>query len=189
MLNNIKKWAGLMVGVTLIATPIGLYIDKFGLGYWAEHQKWAELGTYIGGVVTPILTFITIAFLLLQLKYLALGLESERNHRVQTDTNSEIDYFINLIEIRVANLEADKVKSFITDQTTVKLDDTQSELAQLWNCVYIALMPFRDEQTFENQLKKAIIKIRAVIGHQKAEYLDKLLKTQYSLPKESLYFS
>lgn len=189
-LNDVlKKGLGLVIGVTFIATPIGLYIDKFGFGYWGEHQKWAEFGSYIGGVVTPILTLITIVFLLLQLKYLAEGLESERKHRLQTETNAEIDYFTNLIAVRVADVKTTQSKSFSFEYTTQELDEFQLELIQLWNCIYIALMPFLDKRAFENQHDKAIIKIKAVVGHRDAHYLDYLLRVKETIPQSSCYFS
>lgn len=190
MFKNISKqlWA-LALAAILIAAPIGLYIDKFGLGYWDEHEKWGELGSYFGGVVTPILTGITLIFLLLQLKYLAKGLESERQHRIQTDTNSEVDYFISLIYEKVTYIKNNSPQSFNFDREISVLNDEQERLVQLWNCLYIALAPFRDKITYENQLLKGVNKTQAVVGHKEAAYLDFLLRVKAKIPTESCYFS
>ena len=187
--ERVKQLWALALVALLIAAPIGLYIHKFGLGYWDKHEKWGELGSYFGGVVTPILTGITLVFLLLQLKYLAKGLESERKHRIQTDTNAEVDYFIGLISEKVTFIKLNSELSFKFDKNISVLDDEQERLVQLWNCLYIALAPFRDEKTYNNQLLKGVNKTKAVVGHKESDYLDFLLRLKAKIPVESCYFS
>ena len=48
--------------------PIFLYIHQFGFGLWTEHSKWAEMGSFFGGVLGPAITVISVGFLYIQLK-------------------------------------------------------------------------------------------------------------------------
>jgi len=48
--------------------PIWLYISQFGIGLWSDHTKWAEMGSFFGGILGPIVTVISVSFLYAQIK-------------------------------------------------------------------------------------------------------------------------
>lgn len=52
----------------LILLPVISYIYVFGLGFWNTSTEWAELGGFFGGVLGPILSFISILILWLSFK-------------------------------------------------------------------------------------------------------------------------
>ncbi len=54
--------------VVLILLPVALYIYQFGIGVWQEHTKWAEMGSFFGGTLGPIITVISVTFLYVQLQ-------------------------------------------------------------------------------------------------------------------------
>lgn len=54
--------------IVLILMPIFLYIYQFGFGFWADHAKWAEMGSFFGGILGPAITVISVGFLYVQLK-------------------------------------------------------------------------------------------------------------------------
>lgn len=56
-----------LLTATILLTPIGLYIYKFGFGLWDTTTSWSELGGYIGGIYAPILTFLTLLVLCVQI--------------------------------------------------------------------------------------------------------------------------
>lgn len=51
----------------ILLIPILVYIYKFGIGFWEQPEEWAALGSYVGGVYTPILSFITLAVISTQM--------------------------------------------------------------------------------------------------------------------------
>ncbi|TCW22127.1 hypothetical protein [Vibrio crassostreae] len=61
-----RRWFGLLICIT--CTPIIFYVYQFGVGFWRNNEDWAYLGTYLGGVLGPILTFASVILLLLTLK-------------------------------------------------------------------------------------------------------------------------
>ncbi|KOO16512.1 hypothetical protein AKJ18_04250 [Vibrio xuii] len=74
--NKMKKkytrwlvWALVSIAtISPLLPPLYFYYDKFGLGYWKEHQDWAHLGSYFGGVIGPLVTFISVLYLGFQLR-------------------------------------------------------------------------------------------------------------------------
>ena len=55
----------LIIGVMLIA-PIIIYVYKFGFGLWSSNDDWARMGSFFGGIYTPILTLMMVLVLIRQ---------------------------------------------------------------------------------------------------------------------------
>lgn len=55
----------LVLILILSAIPIGLYIYKFGIGLLGDMKKWADVGTFFGGVLGPAFTFFSTILLLI----------------------------------------------------------------------------------------------------------------------------
>lgn len=53
--------------IVVLISPVGAYIHQFGIGFWSTPSEWSELGSYIGGVYTPILTVLTLLVLSVQI--------------------------------------------------------------------------------------------------------------------------
>lgn len=172
---NIKLF--ITIATLAVVIPVGLYIDNFGIGYWSNHTHWAELGSFFGGILTPILTFISIILILLQLRTMNKGLQVERNYRRNADANSEIDYFLELTKSKlVTNSGLIKLSLINCDDESAHLNQSQSDLAQLWNCIYIALMSLDKDGDYGPQHKKATIKLSAVLGRDTCKALDSYLR-------------
>jgi hypothetical protein len=56
----------LLMGVA--AAPLALYIRIFGTEVSTDHTRWAEFGTAIGGMYSPLLAFLTLAVLAQQVR-------------------------------------------------------------------------------------------------------------------------
>mgnify|MGYP003633155788 CR=1 FL=1 len=54
--------------VIVIALPIAMYLYQFGFGLWSSHADWGIMGSYFGGVLGPIITSISLAFLAIQIR-------------------------------------------------------------------------------------------------------------------------
>ncbi|MCG6142782.1 hypothetical protein [Leptospira mtsangambouensis] len=73
MLNKIKinklttantNWLPIFLPLISICLILILYFIKFNDGFSLEQSVWGAFGDYVGGILNPILTFITIIYLL-----------------------------------------------------------------------------------------------------------------------------
>ncbi len=83
-MKNIKVI--LVIAILSLSLVIAVYVSKFGFGLWNEHSKWAELGSFFGGVLGPILAFTSLLYLAFQVEMQwkesqASRLQSEINNR------------------------------------------------------------------------------------------------------------
>ncbi|MGF1760978.1 hypothetical protein L4D76_24260 [Photobacterium sagamiensis] len=98
------KLVGMFFAV-LVLLPIVLYINQFGFGVWClvfgvwtDHSKWAEMGSFFGGVLGPIITVISVTFLYVQLK------EHQKQQQYTLDTlklqkiESDIAFFSSIVK-------------------------------------------------------------------------------------------
>lgn len=51
-----------------IALILALYTYRFGFFFWFEHSKWAEFGSFFGGVIGPVLAFFSLLYLAFQIE-------------------------------------------------------------------------------------------------------------------------
>ena len=65
-MNNHQKLIVLVIFI-LLSIPLSAYIYQFGVGFWGTPNEWADLGSYIGGIYTPILSILTLLVLLTQI--------------------------------------------------------------------------------------------------------------------------
>ena len=52
--------------IAILMMPLAFYAYQFGFGLWDSHREWAEMGSAIGGLYTPILSILTFGVLLKQ---------------------------------------------------------------------------------------------------------------------------
>ena len=57
----------IILTVLVILSPIFLYAYKFGIGLWNTPEQWGSLGDFFGGVLNPLLGFLSLIFLLITL--------------------------------------------------------------------------------------------------------------------------
>ncbi len=64
-----KNWfiiCAIVLIVTMIS-PIFFYQQVFGWGLWQTHEEWAQMGSALSGLYTPILSLLTLIVLIIQL--------------------------------------------------------------------------------------------------------------------------
>ncbi|MFW2044284.1 hypothetical protein ACG9ZE_21885, partial [Acinetobacter sp. ULE_I053] len=93
---NQAKYIALII-ITVV--PI-IYFIRFGLilklPLSVEQEVWGQLGDFLGGVINPLLSFITILLLLESLKYQNDANQSLSNQILHSEKNEKIKLFENL---------------------------------------------------------------------------------------------
>jgi hypothetical protein len=78
----------------MICVPIILYINQFGLGVWNNHEDWARMGSYFGGVVGPIITTISLLFLGWQIGIQTKQRKEESTLHVCAECETDINNYL-----------------------------------------------------------------------------------------------
>lgn len=72
LLQKIRKhwthWALRLVILAVLLFPLLFYVWVFGTELSHDHQRWAEMGSALSGIYTPILTLLTLAVLFAQVR-------------------------------------------------------------------------------------------------------------------------
>lgn len=92
-----QTWFFWLVVVALTSFPLALYMSSFGFTLSTVHQRWAEFGSFYGGVVGPLLTLTTVVFLYSQLRHQ----QSAQTHIAHTQEiqrlKTDIDFYSSFI--------------------------------------------------------------------------------------------
>lgn len=88
------------IALTIITVVPIIYFIRFGLilkmPLSVEQEVWGQLGDFLGGVINPLLSFITILLLLESLKYQSDANQSLSNQILHSEKNEKIKLFENL---------------------------------------------------------------------------------------------
>ena len=61
-----KGWVVVLVVLAALLAPIAVYLWTFGTELSHVHQRWAEMGSAMSGIYTPLLAILTLAVLVAQ---------------------------------------------------------------------------------------------------------------------------
>lgn len=75
---------GYLIAGVIMLSPIIMYACTFGVGTWNTHEYWAEMGSALGGIYTPIVGFLTLYVIFRQVKNQE---QTDRYNRKQSDIN------------------------------------------------------------------------------------------------------
>jgi uncharacterized membrane protein len=65
--------------VLLAVVPIVFYLYNFGLGLWEANEDWAHLGTFFGGVLSPLFTLLSTLLLLATIYYTSQSFKTSQS--------------------------------------------------------------------------------------------------------------
>ncbi len=101
----LRTWVGwLLVGSVIASLTVATaYFSQFNDGFSNDHQRWGSFGDYLGGVLSPLLSFFTLMAMLitinLQVKELrATRAELSRSAAAQEQTERAITAQLNTLE-------------------------------------------------------------------------------------------
>lgn len=63
-----KAWLVTLLVTLALLSPIAVYVWTFGTDLSHDHSRWSEMGSAMSGIYTPILTLLTLAVLIAQVR-------------------------------------------------------------------------------------------------------------------------
>lgn len=123
----------LIIGLLVIIFTISLYIHKFGFGLWDKPDQWGQLGDFFGGVLNPLLGFLSLIFLLITLTQNQKALNQNKKALNQNEQALKI----NSEELALTREEVSGSRSALEAQARIlekqNLEGTFFQLLSLYN--------------------------------------------------------
>ncbi|PAJ71753.1 hypothetical protein CJF42_24990 [Pseudoalteromonas sp. NBT06-2] len=82
---------------------MSIYYYQFGIGFWSDHTKWAELGSFFGGILGPIFAFFTLLYLAFQVE---MQWKESKAARIESEVNNRENYISTNLQILMPKLSA-----------------------------------------------------------------------------------
>lgn len=91
----------ILIGAAL-AAPAVTYVVTFGLSVTDNHARWAEMGSAMSGLYTPILSLLTLAVLVAQVRS---QVQMNTHHFDQTyiqEARADIEYYLTQLDLELS---------------------------------------------------------------------------------------
>ncbi len=171
--------------LTVILLPLMVYCSKFGFVITADHDRWAQFGSALSGIYSPILGVLTFIVLIRQLELQAVITRHQLDQDVTGPARSDITHALDAI---ITATEVDCIPGqsrgqlllthFATASREDLLRDESYQLAMgvlfgtpnlfaLWLQVSSTLVALRSHQsvTFQSAFASCNLKVTAKLGH------------------------
>ncbi|MGY3687139.1 hypothetical protein ACXAAV_10745 [Vibrio coralliilyticus] len=93
----------LISAILCLLIVISTYAYQFGFGFWSEHTKWAELGSFFGGTLGPIFAFFSLLYLAFQVE---MQWKESKAARIESEVNNRENYMSMNLQILIPKLNA-----------------------------------------------------------------------------------
>ena len=93
----------LLILATVLISPLALYIHQFGYVLSTDHQKWAEFGSALSGIYSPIIAFLALLILVAQFNSQKALSKHQFDQTFIESTRKEINYFIEKLDSNLQN--------------------------------------------------------------------------------------
>jgi hypothetical protein len=98
MKTSLQKLLLLVLAYLVLFLPIIIYVYQFSFTLSTDHQRWAEFGSVMSGIYSPIIAFVALFVLIGQSK---AQTSMNKHHYDQTyiqENRKDLDYYINKLE-------------------------------------------------------------------------------------------
>lgn len=108
--------------MAIVGTPIALYIKKFGFGLWENHDDWARMGDFFGGVLGTILTTISIVFLAIQIREQSTVRKNELSNTISLECDHDVRFYTEKVSSILSNkgVTATLLQTIMTYEDLIK---------------------------------------------------------------------
>lgn len=173
----------------ILLSPILAYIYKFGFGFWDQPNEWSDLGSYVGGIYTPILSLITLAVISIQI---FIQHQQYQHSLIQHQEAQIKEYLIALEEALTVNMDGVSSRDFLVglclDISKDDIKDVSIEIIMEFNqcnhrlysmwCEVMKCLMFLEKISNQNVYNKVVFesnknKVIAYLNPQTCRMLDR----------------
>ena len=93
----------LFVAAILLA-PIIVYIATFGFHITSDHERWGEMGSAMSGIYTPILSILTLAVLIIQVRLQNQSTTHDSDQSYIQEARSDVEFYLAQIDVELEKM-------------------------------------------------------------------------------------
>ena len=202
--------AALVFSAALLA-PLIAYVLVFGLTPLAHHQRWAELGSFVGGIYTPLLALCTLAVLVMQVLIQRHQAQHQFDQSFLQQSRSDLEFYMlrllealqtpvgygnNVREVLHSQYQPDTLEALRTPEMKklgLELHTVAPEIIGFWSAIQPILQGLEapGHQPYKLAHTAAISKLAATLSMQSCIALDNYLlaHAENHEPMQQLKFS
>lgn len=94
------------LAATALILPIAIYLFHFGWHISSDHVRWAEFGSAMSGIYTPVLAAATLAVLLMQVGLQAQVHKHEQNQAYVQQARAGIEFYLHRLDMALSEKES-----------------------------------------------------------------------------------
>jgi hypothetical protein len=171
----------------ILVSPIAIYVGQFGIGVWGSHSAWAEMGSAIGGIYTPILTLMMLIVISRQVDLQQVVITNSESTKKMQQFHDDFLYYLSHLENLLAKHEGKYLDNYLKQINVLADNELQEEippnnfqnldLTTSWHAVTNQLFSFRNsnEKLFQDAASSKEHYILITLGIEKCVSLDKFL--------------
>lgn len=99
MSDKLKKRLAQLIFLILLCLPIVLYMRQFGFSLSSNHKVWAEFGSTMSGIYSPIIALIALLILANQTRIQQSMDKYQHDHAFIERNRNDLDFYIEKLEI------------------------------------------------------------------------------------------
>jgi hypothetical protein len=197
--KKVEVCVAVLLSATLILGPLAMYAYTFGTDVINDHQRWAEFGSFLSGIYSPLLAGITLVVLVaqvaLQKRQTLLQqqfTDHERDQAYLVQARADIDFYatrmaeaLNSIALPGVSLRAhlhqhfqpsnaQELDSPALRQMAANIHNIMPPTFDIWAAIYPILMGMKAGKTlmFDLAYVSSSQKLIALLGFDSCVVLD-----------------
>jgi len=189
-----KKLAQLIIFIALWL-PIVLYTYKFGFSLSSDHNVWAEFGSILSGIYSPIIAFIALLILANQAR-MQLSMDKHQHDSSFIERNrNDLDFYIDKLESYLEKNYDEKlsIKQYLILNFNVSNDELLEEktkvkakafafshpqVVDIWSAIYPILIGLDSQKKYPyvHNFESSILRISSCLYFGTCVAIDNLYR-------------
>ena len=192
----------------LLASPVFLYMSRFGGFLSADHIRWSEFGAYVGGIYAPVAAFITLLIISGQLSSQVAFNKHQIDQSFLANAKADLHFYLEQLHSisarheKIANVPLGHVlitmfgskshqdlRGGVHSKDVRRVGMTDDRICALWGAIYSIFKGLRTvaEADYELVYSSSKQKCIAMLGYALCDALDNFHYVSCDYPDDFVY--
>lgn len=209
--KSVSKSTLVLILLLIFTSPIIIYTLNFGFHLTADHQRWAEFGTFISGIYAPVLSLVTLLVLVsqyrMQNKMNEYQIEQTTISRLVNDNTQFLEAICRELDsapyIRTKSVEdilmdhffflsADDLANDEKYRSAIMLYKKVPKISDCWMALTstLATLEMIEGSSYKAAFSSELLRVQSTLSHGTCTSLDNYMRCLKVVPyNNKVYFS